>query len=173
LAAHRRETVPRTENALGTWPADLQVDLKRSQTGPQHDIRLVLCRVLDPYFPQCSSKWVRSQIRKIGAQYDLTLIRDLSGSHARTLRARSMHSRGTPRHLRGTRRYSEAPDRTSSWSYPRVARRPRAAIRGRTATRYATRAGALSYGAAVPPRCPTLVENVVEKDTFYMRWHAS
>jgi len=63
------ENVPRTENALGTWPAELKVDLKRSQTGPQHDIRM--CFV---------AYWTQ-----ICPQYDLTLIRDLSGSHVRTL----------------------------------------------------------------------------------------
>ena len=46
----RRENVPRTENALGTWPAELKVDLKRSQTGPQHDIRMCFVAYWTPLF---------------------------------------------------------------------------------------------------------------------------
>jgi len=53
--------------------------------------------VMDPSFSQCSSEWVRSQIRTLYPQYDLILIRDLSGSHG-TLRARSTHFGGTRRH---------------------------------------------------------------------------
>jgi len=47
---HRRENVPRTENTLGTWPAELKVDLKRSQTGPQHDIRMCFVAYWTPLF---------------------------------------------------------------------------------------------------------------------------
>ena len=48
--AHRRENVPRPDNALGTWPAELKVDLKRSQTGPQHDIRMCFVAYWTPLF---------------------------------------------------------------------------------------------------------------------------
>jgi len=47
---HRRENVSRTENALGTWPAELKVDLKRSQTGSQHDICMCFVAYWTPLF---------------------------------------------------------------------------------------------------------------------------
>ena len=57
----RRENVPRTENALGTWPAELKVDLKRSQTGPQHDTRM--CFVAYEHVYRCAiPPWPKSHL---------------------------------------------------------------------------------------------------------------
>jgi len=137
--------------------------------GAASPIFAAFCRVhvLDPSSSQCSSEWVKSQIRNSDPQYDLALLEFVSGSHARTLRAPCAH----PSRLSGgTQRHPEAPAGTPQevvWGL--IQELHGALLRRFVAARqndYASHAGTLSYGATVAPRCTSRIENVAVKRTL-------
>ena len=114
---------------LGSWPAVLQVDLKRSQVGPQYDI----CRDLSRTGPLFST--VFFQMGKVPYSHFRSPVRsDTAQSRVWEPCAHLAHTPvGILEAPRGTRRPPEAPCRKSSGIYPGVTWCPLAAIRGRAA----------------------------------------
>jgi len=116
---------------LGSWPAVLQVDLKRSQMGPQYDI----CRDLSRTGPLFST--VFFQMGKVPYSHFRSPVRS-DTAQSRVWEPCAHRARtpvGTLEAPRGTRRPPKAHCRKSSGIYPGVTWCPLAAIRGRAAKR--------------------------------------
>ena len=149
---------------LGSWPAVLLVNLKRSQMGPQYDI----CRDLSRTGPLFST--VFCQMGKVPYSHLRSPVR--SDTAQSRVWEPCAHRARAPVGILGAPRCSRRPPKAHSGSRLGFIQELRGAfLRRFVAARqndYASHAGALSYGAAVAPRCTSRIENVVVKRTFYI-----